>query len=79
MFQCDGLVDAELLSSLRGAVAVLENVPEKDKDWHPDSDQQVLDLVHPSLYCLVYGVSPKLPSPAADIKSSTIIIFAVDC
>ena len=26
-------------------------------DWHPRSDQQVLDLVHPSLYPLVSGVT----------------------
>ena len=33
----------------------LENVPEDQKDWHPRSDGKVLDLVHPSLYPLVYG------------------------
>lgn len=44
--------DAEDLSA---AVAPLENVPEKFKDWHPDSNDQVLDLVHPSLYPLIYG------------------------
>ena len=25
------------------------------KDWHPGSDERVLDLVHPSLFPLVYG------------------------
>eukprot|EP00755_Sulcionema_specki_P030556 Sspe_Gene.1979::Locus_669_Transcript_1_1_Confidence_1.000_Length_2220::g.1979::m.1979 len=25
----------------------------KTPDWHPGSDEQVLDLVHPSLYCYV--------------------------
>jgi hypothetical protein len=30
-------------------------MPNGAKDWHPDSDDQVLDLVHPSLYCIVYG------------------------
>ncbi|MEU6160748.1 DUF4246 domain-containing protein, partial [Streptomyces sp. NPDC047130] len=28
-----------------------------EKDWHPGSDGQVLDLVHPSLFCLVREVS----------------------
>ncbi|KAG8944919.1 hypothetical protein FRC04_001360 [Tulasnella sp. 424] len=37
------------------AVKVLEDVPETQKDWHPRSDGQVLDLVHPSLYPIVYG------------------------
>lgn len=30
-------------------------MPEEQKDWHPGSNKQVLDLVHPSLYPLVYG------------------------
>ena len=34
---------------------MLENVPDDQKDWHPRSNNQVLDLVHPSLYCIVYG------------------------
>ena len=30
-------------------------VPGSEKDWHPGSDGLVLDLVHPSLYPIVYG------------------------
>ena len=37
------------------AVAPLENVPDSEKDWHPGSNGLVLDLVHPSLYPIVYG------------------------
>jgi hypothetical protein len=33
----------------------LEDIPENQKDWHPRSNNQVLDIVHPSLYPLVYG------------------------
>jgi hypothetical protein len=33
----------------------LENVPGAIRDWHPGSNEQVLNLVHPSLYPLVYG------------------------
>jgi hypothetical protein len=47
--------DSDLLASLKTAVARLEDVPDDQKDWHPRSNQQVLDLVHPSLYPLVYG------------------------
>lgn len=43
-----------MLSKLLSAVTVLENVPEDEKDWHPRSDNLVLDLVHPSLFCAVY-------------------------
>jgi hypothetical protein len=46
---------------LNQAVHPLENVPDFQKDWHPGSDSMVLDLVHPSLYPLVYGKTRVLP------------------
>ncbi|MFD7552942.1 DUF4246 domain-containing protein [Streptomyces sp. NPDC059835] len=57
VWQSDTLVDDGLRSRLREAVRVLEEVPEAERDWHPGSDGQVLDLVHPSLFCLVREVS----------------------
>ncbi|MEU9595021.1 DUF4246 domain-containing protein [Streptomyces sp. NPDC048219] len=57
VWQSDTLVDDELGSRLREAVRVLEEVPEAERDWHPGSGGQVLDLVHPSLFCLVRDVS----------------------
>lgn len=57
VWQSDSLVDDALRSRLRDAVRVLEQVPETEKDWHPGSDGQVLDLVHPSLFCLVREAS----------------------
>ncbi|MER5596424.1 DUF4246 domain-containing protein [Streptomyces sp. NPDC002265] len=57
VWQSDTLVDDKLGSRLREAVRVLEEVPEAERDWHPGSDGQVLDLVHPSLFCLVKEAS----------------------
>ncbi|MFD9865612.1 DUF4246 domain-containing protein [Streptomyces niveus] len=57
VWQSDTLVDDNLRSRLREAVRVLEEVPEAAQDWHPGSGNQVLDLVHPSLFCLVREVS----------------------
>ncbi|MEV2246272.1 DUF4246 domain-containing protein [Streptomyces sp. NPDC049970] len=57
VWQSDTLVDEKLRSRLREAVRVLEQVPAEEQDWHPGSDGQVLDLVHPSLFCLVREVS----------------------
>ncbi|MEV0095410.1 DUF4246 domain-containing protein [Streptomyces sp. NPDC050738] len=57
VWQSDTLVDDRLRSRLRKAVLVLEEVPEEEQDWHPGSDGQVLDLVHPSLFCLVREAS----------------------
>ncbi|AYA20547.1 DUF4246 domain-containing protein [Streptomyces alfalfae] len=57
VWQSDTLVDDDLRARLRAAVRVLEEVPAAELDWHPGSDGQVLDLVHPSLFCLVREVS----------------------
>ena len=54
---------------LLAAVAPLENVPDSEKDWHPGSNGLVLDLVHPSLYPIVYGrtVGKNLNSTTAEV------------
>ncbi|MEV8313491.1 DUF4246 domain-containing protein [Streptomyces sp. NPDC059900] len=57
VWQSDTLVGDELRSRLRAAVRDLEEIPEAEKDWHPGSDGQVLDVVHPSLFCLVREAS----------------------
>ncbi|KAH8176498.1 WD40 repeat 2 [Sarocladium implicatum] len=51
----DKILTQDLTQALQEAIAPLENVPEDQKDWHPGSDDQVLDIVHPSLWPLVYG------------------------
>lgn len=42
-------------STLIAGTLALESVPDEQKDWHPGSGNQVLDLVHPSLHCLRIG------------------------
>ena len=51
----DSIIPESLKLELQAAVATLEDVPADQKDWHPGSNGKVLDLVHPSLYPLVYG------------------------
>ena len=51
----DTAVPDSLKIELQTAVQHLEDVPEWAKDWHPGSDGKVLDLVHPSLFPVVYG------------------------
>lgn len=58
----DTAVPLSLKEALKAAVAPLEQVHEREKDWHPGSDKKVLDLVHPSLFPLVYGRSRILES-----------------
>lgn len=57
----DIAVSSELKEALRAAVTPLENIPSVDQDWHPNSGNKVLDLVHPSLFPVVYGLTRILP------------------
>lgn len=53
----DTAIPSDLKVALQEAVKVLEDVPEHKKDYHPNSDGKVIDLVHPSLFPLIYGRS----------------------
>ncbi|TLD17305.1 uncharacterized protein PgNI_01207 [Pyricularia grisea] len=53
----DTLVDDNLKLELRSAVQELKAHQASSPDWHPWSNDMVQDLVHPSLYPLVYGRS----------------------
>lgn len=70
----DRALSSEEAQALCAAVAPLENVPEKSKDWHPGSNGQVLDLVHPSLYPLVYGLSRVLPQGRIGLDDCAVSI-----
>ncbi|TPX16400.1 uncharacterized protein E0L32_004049 [Thyridium curvatum] len=65
----DTNVSPDLAAALKSAVKVLEDVPESFKDWHPRSDNLVLDLLHPSLFPVVYGQSYVLPSEKITLQS----------
>ncbi|KAI8265544.1 hypothetical protein K4K58_011222 [Colletotrichum sp. SAR11_239] len=57
VIKSDVIMTPDMAASLRKGVKPLEEVPTEDKDWHPNSNEQVLDLVHPSLWPLMYGRS----------------------
>jgi hypothetical protein len=57
VYQADDLISKQVREDLLKGVAVLENVDISKKDWHPGSNEQVLDLVHPSLFPYIRGVS----------------------
>ncbi|KAJ3360692.1 hypothetical protein GGF32_008087 [Allomyces javanicus] len=68
VFAQDDALDETVRSTLAELVAdQLENVPAARMDWHPRSNNQVLDLVHPSLYPLVYGRTRILKEAMGDL------------
>ncbi|KAJ3181491.1 hypothetical protein HDU87_001101 [Geranomyces variabilis] len=58
--------------ALLAFVADLENVRDSDKDWHPGTDELVLDLVHPSLYCLRDGTTKVLRTETIDSPADAL-------
>ncbi|PHH70795.1 hypothetical protein CDD80_5721 [Ophiocordyceps camponoti-rufipedis] len=70
VIKSDSIVSPALWQELRDAVAPLENIPEDRKDWHPGSDGKVLNLVHPSLYPLVFGRTRILPDKRISVDDA---------
>lgn len=64
----DKLLTDDLIAELKTAVSSFENVPDSEKDWHPGSNNQVLDLVHPSLWPIVYGKTRILPDKTISVS-----------
>jgi hypothetical protein len=51
----EGLISVDLHDRLKLQVQLMmQNEP---IDWHPDSKEQVRDVIHPSMYCYVKGTS----------------------
>ncbi|KAJ5183077.1 hypothetical protein N7492_000693 [Penicillium capsulatum] len=57
----DTAIPKHLQHDLKRAAAKFEDIPEKDKDFHPGSDQMVINLVHPSLFPVIFGRTRVLP------------------
>ncbi|CAF3660059.1 unnamed protein product, partial [Rotaria sp. Silwood1] len=57
VWQSDELISQDIKQSLISYVIILENVPENEQDWHPGTNKQILDLVHPSLFCFVNQIT----------------------
>lgn len=63
VIKSDVLIWPELREEIIEACKPLQNVPESERDWHPKSDGKVLNLVHPSLFPVVYGRTRALSQP----------------
>ncbi|KAJ2868557.1 hypothetical protein GGH94_000089 [Coemansia aciculifera] len=53
----DTLVDAKTTNKLKNYAAILVSVPDRQKDWHPNDQSRVLNLIDPSLFPLIYSRS----------------------
>ncbi|CAG7921996.1 unnamed protein product [Penicillium olsonii] len=55
VIKSDSAIPEDVREALKQAVQPLENVPEDQKDFHPGTEKQVVDLVHPSLFPVIFG------------------------
>lgn len=75
VWQSDEAVDCHTSKTFRDHVKVLEDIPAKLKDWQTGKKNQVLLLIDPSLYPIMYECTPILsypitePQAALDVKS----------
>ncbi|KAL3691659.1 hypothetical protein R1sor_005310 [Riccia sorocarpa] len=58
----DGMVPQQLRDVLETRLDAIANSP--NKDFHPNTNDQVQDLIHPSLFPYIEGVSPLLVDPS---------------
>ncbi|KAF2108294.1 hypothetical protein BDV96DRAFT_616369 [Lophiotrema nucula] len=65
----DSAITEDLRVRLKDAVWPIEDVPERLKDWHPYSAGQVLDLVHPSLFPVSFGLTRALPRGTVPLEN----------
>lgn len=65
----DIAISKDLQQALKEAAAPFEDVPEDQRDYHPGSNQQVVDLVHPSLFPLIYGRTRILTDRTIDLDT----------
>ncbi|KAL0477443.1 DUF4246 domain-containing protein [Acrasis kona] len=75
VWQSDDLISATDKQELIRQVKKLEDVPSERMDWHPNSNEQVLDLVHPSLYCLVSNTSTKINNASLARQSAKDMLY----
>ncbi|KAJ2887248.1 hypothetical protein H4R27_000045 [Coemansia aciculifera] len=72
----DTLIDAETTNGLKDYAAILEGVPDRQKDWYPEGQSCVLYLIDPSLYPLSYSHSwlchRSSASPRAALNPETL-------
>lgn len=66
----DNLVPTKLSDALSQAFHKLKLDQQSSPDWHPNSGEMVQDLVHPSMFPLVYGFSKVLKEEVVGVNDA---------
>ncbi|KAJ2640685.1 hypothetical protein GGF44_002475 [Coemansia sp. RSA 1694] len=72
----DSLIDTATTNELKEYAAILESTPTNQKDWHPDGESRMLNLIDPSLFPLIYSRSKlyrqTCTSPQESLKAEAL-------
>ncbi|KUJ09394.1 uncharacterized protein LY89DRAFT_628514 [Mollisia scopiformis] len=66
----DTLISSDMQVELRNAFDKLKADQSASPDWHPNSSEMVQDLLHPSMYPLVYGRSRVLKEEVVGVNDA---------
>lgn len=70
MVKSDVLVKTDLRDALKEAFRKLQDDQKDEPDWHPNSGEMVQDLMHPSMFPLVYGRSRVLKDEVVTVTDA---------
>lgn len=70
MVKSDTLVKTDLREALKQAFEKLQDAQREEPDWHPNSGEMVQDLVHPSMFPLVYGRSKVIKDEVVTVTNA---------
>lgn len=68
----DSLISSDLHADLLSAFKKLKGDQAASPDWHPNSGDMVQDLVHPSMYPLVYGKSRVFQEEVVGVEDAIV-------
>ncbi|KAB8276593.1 hypothetical protein BDV30DRAFT_235665 [Aspergillus minisclerotigenes] len=67
VIKSDTVISKDLQEALKERVRPLNDAPGYQEDHHPRSDHKVFDLVHPSLFPVIYGRTHVLPDRVIEL------------
>ncbi|KAK3901763.1 hypothetical protein C8A05DRAFT_16086 [Staphylotrichum tortipilum] len=68
--KADAFVSGELRQGLKAALEKLRAEQGDEPDWHPWTNEQVQDLVHPSMYPFIYGKTQFIQEEAVGVTDA---------
>ncbi|KAJ2333794.1 hypothetical protein GGI00_002151 [Coemansia sp. RSA 2681] len=66
----DSLIDLEMTNELKNHAAILASAPDHQRDWYPDGESRMLNLIDPSLFPLIYSRSKLCRQSSMSVQAS---------